>query len=82
MDFTPINTVDIGQKDIARRPHHTNLVLNVQGHLKIFTPVASFMAVVGQNGVIHKNFEAVKVGTQPVQHDDIGRNQQKVARQG
>ena len=39
------------------------------------------VAVVGQDGIVEENAQAVEVGAQAVEHDDVRRDQQEVARQ-
>ena len=76
-----IDAVNVGKEKIARIPHHAHIVLNVQRELKVVAPVASFVAIVGKNGVVEKNMQAVEIGAQPIKDDDVGRDQQEVARE-
>src|ERR1039458_9578696 len=76
-----INAVNVREKQIAGVAQHAHFVLNVERELKIVAPVTSFVAVVRQNGIVEKDFEAVKIRAQPVQHDDVGRDDEEIPRQ-
>ena len=58
-----------------------HVVLDVQGELKIVAPVAAVVAVVRQDRVVEEDPQAVEVGAQAVEHDDVGRDDEEVARE-
>ena len=77
-----IDAVDVGQKDVAGGAGDAHLVLHVQGQLKIVAPVAPVKAVVGQDRVVfQKDAQPLKILVDAIQHDDVGGDHQKVARQ-
>ena len=80
-DFAEVNPVDIREEHIAGGADGADLVLDVEGYLEVVAPVAALVAVVRQHGVIEENLEAVEVGPEPVQDDDVGRDDEEVARQ-
>ena len=47
--------------------------------LKVVAPVAAVVAVVGQHRIVEEDAQAVEVGAQAVEHDDVRRDQQEVA---
>ena len=70
------------RKDVADRAGDAHLVLHVQGQLKIVAPVASVHAIVRQDRVVfQKDAQALKILIDAIQHDDVGGDHQKVARQ-
>ena len=73
--------MDIGQEHVAGRPHDANVILNVQGDLEVVPPVLPSVAVVRQNRIIEEDMQAVEIGAQAIQHDDVRGDHQKVARQ-
>lgn len=79
-----VDAVDVGEKQVARGPHDAHIVLDVQRELEVVAPVAAHaitIAVVGQHRVVEEDAQAVEIGTQAVEHDDVRRDQQEVARQ-
>ena len=52
----------------------------MEGDLEVVAPVASLVAVGGQDRIVEEYLEAVEVGAEPVQDDDIGRDDEEVAR--
>ena len=76
-----INAVNVREKKVAGVAQHADFVLDVERNLEIVAPVAAFVAVVRQNGIVEKNFEAVKIRAQPVQDDDVGRDDEEIPRQ-
>ena len=73
--------MDVGEEDIARRPHDAHVVLNVQRHLEIVAPVSASMAVVGQDWVVEEDAQAIEIGAQTVEHDDVRGDQEEIAGQ-
>ena len=73
-----VDAVDVGQKQIAGVAHDANVVLNVQRELEIVPPVAALVAVVRQDRVIEEDPQAVEVGAQAVEDDDVGRDEEKI----
>ncbi len=53
----------------------------MQRELEIVAPVAALVTVVGQDRVVEENFQSVEVGPQPVENDDVRRDDEKVARE-
>ena len=51
----------------------------MEGELKIVSPVMSLVSIAGQDRVVEKDLEAVEVGAKAVEHDDVWRNDQKIA---
>ncbi len=76
-----IDSMNVGQKEIACRAHDAHIVLNVQSDLKIITPVAAGMSIIRQHRVIKEYAQPVEIGQQAVEHDDVRRDQQKITRQ-
>ena len=76
-----VDAVDVGEEQVAHVTDHTHVVLQVQRELEVVAPVAAGMAVVGQHRVLEEDAQAVEVGAQAVEHDDVGRDQQEVARE-
>ena len=76
-----IDTVNVGQEDVAGRADDPHFVLNVQRHLKVIAPILPGMAVVREHGVVEEDAQPVEVGAQAIEYDDVGRDQQEVARQ-
>ena len=76
-----VDAVNIGQEEVAGRANDAHVVLNVQRHLKVVAPVVPGMAVVRQHRIVEEDAQPVEVGAQAIQHDDVGRDQQEVARQ-
>ncbi len=75
------DAVDVGEEEVAGVAHDAHVVLDVQRELEIVAPVAAVVAVVGQDRVVEEDVQAVEIGAQPVEHDDVRRDQQEVARQ-
>ena len=73
--------MDIGQENVARGPGDGDLILLVQGELKIIAPVAAVHAVVREHRILEEDPKSLKVSIDAVEHDDVGRDDQKVARQ-
>ncbi len=73
--------MDVGQEEVAGLTDDAHVVLDVQGELEIVLPVAAVVTVVGQDRVVEEDPEAVEVGPQAVEHDDVRRDDQEVARQ-
>ena len=76
-----VDAVDVGEEEVAERPERPDLVLQVQGDLEVVAPVAALVAVVGQHRVVEEDPKSVKISTQAVEHDDVRRDQQDVARE-
>ena len=53
----------------------------MQAELEIVAPVTASMAVVRQHRVVEEDAQAIEIGAQAVEHNDVGRNEQKVARE-
>lgn len=73
--------MDVRQKNVACFANDAHIILHIQRQLKIVAPIPAIEAVVGQNGVLKEDFEAAKVFENAVQHDDVGRDDEKIARQ-
>ena len=72
------HAVDVGEEQVADPALHADVVLDVHGHLEIVAPVAAVLAVRRQDRVVEEDPEAVEVVPQPVQDDDVRRDQQDV----
>lgn len=73
--------MDVGQEEISGVADDAHVVLDMEGELKIVPPVAALVTIAGQGRVVEENPEAVEIGPQAVEHDDVRRNDQEVARQ-
>ena len=78
-NITKKHAVDVGEKQISGVAHDPDIILDVQCKLEIIAPVAALVSVVRQNGIVEENPKAVKVGAQPIKHDDVRRDDQKIA---
>ena len=78
MDFAEENTVDVREKEIAGIANDANVILNVQGDLEVVPPIPSFVAIGWEDGVIEEYLEAIEIGPQPVQYNDIRRDDEEV----
>ncbi len=76
-----IDAVDVGQEQVAGRAHDAHIVLDMQRELEIVPPVVPRVAIVGQYRIVEEDTQTVEVGAQAVEHDDVGRDQQEVARE-
>ena len=47
--------MDVRQEDVACRPSHADIILQVQRQLEIVTPVLSVVTVVGYHGVLKEH---------------------------
>jgi hypothetical protein len=66
--------MNIGEEEVTRIAHHAHIVLDVQGKLKVVPSVAARVAVIGQNGIVEEDAQAVEIGAQAVEHDDVQRS--------
>ena len=73
--------VDVGQEQIAGVADDTHIVLDMQRELEIVPPVAALVSIAWQDRVIEENPEAVEVRPQAVEHDDVRRDDEEIARQ-
>lgn len=73
--------MNIGEKDVSGFAQNPNIVLNMKRELKIIAPVPSGVAVVWENRIVEKDFEAVEVNSQPVEHNDIWSDDEEIARE-
>lgn len=51
----------------------------MESDLEVVAPVASGVAIVGEDGVVEEDFQAVKIGTEAVEDDNVGRNEEEIA---
>ena len=63
--------VDIREEKISRFSHNANVVLNVKCDLKIVAPVVPLETVVWQDRIVEENFQAIEIGAEPVENDDV-----------
>ena len=49
--------------------------------LEVVAPVAAVVTVVGKDRIVEEDPQAVEVGAQPVEDDDVGRDDEEVARE-
>ncbi len=73
------DAVDVGEKQVADLAHGAHVILNVHGELKIILPSLPFVAIFWQDRIVKKYLQPIEVGAQPVQHDDVGGDEQKIA---
>jgi hypothetical protein len=72
------DTVDVGEEDVSRIAEDTDVVLDVERELEIVAPVLTLVAVVGQDGVGEEDFQAVEVGAEAVENDDVRGDDEEV----
>ena len=70
--------MDVGEEQVAGLADDAHVVLQVQGELEVVAPIATGVAVVRQHGVGEEDAQAVEVGAQPVEDDDVRCDQQEV----
>src|SRR3989344_9439772 len=80
MIITAVNAVDVCQEDIADVIGHPHVILDVQCHLKIILPVLTFKAVLGNYGIATEDTQPVEIRAKAIEHDDVGRDNEKVPR--
>jgi len=66
--------VNVRQKDVARRSDNANIVLNMQGDLKVVPPVVPRMTVVRQHRIIEEDTQSVEVVPQAVKDVYLGKS--------
>ena len=54
-DIAEKDAVDVGQKDISCFSDNANIILDMKRDLEIIAPVASLVAVVGEDRVVEEN---------------------------
>lgn len=81
-DLARVDAVDVGQEQVAGRAHDAHVVLDVQGDLEVVPPVAPGVPIVRQHGIAEENAQPFEIGAQPIEHDDVGGDQQEIACQG
>ena len=73
--------VDVAQEEIPCLADNSHIVLDMQGKLEIVAPVMALVSIIRQNRVIEENRETIEIRPQAVEHDDIWRDNEEVARQ-
>jgi len=72
--------MDIGQEDVTNRANDAHIILHMQADLlKIIMPASASYAIVGQDGVIKKDFQPLKILSDSIEYDDVGSDYQKVS---
>jgi hypothetical protein len=71
--------VDIGEEDVTGLSGDVDVVLDVKSELEVVLPVLSFVAVVREDGVLPEDAEAVEVGSDTVEDDDVGGDEEEVS---
>lgn len=71
--------MDVGQKNIACGLGYPDLILSMQGQLKIITPVVTVITIIRQYRVVKENAQPLKILVNAIQHNDVGRDNQKIA---
>src|ERR1039458_321318 len=74
------DAVNVAQEEVAGLRHQPDLILNVHREIEIFGPVLPLVSVGRQYGIFKENLGAVEDGAEPVEHDDVGRDQQEIDR--
>src|SRR4029077_14313003 len=75
-----VNTVNVGEKDVARFVGDADVVLNVKSELEIGAPVVAVIAVVGKDGIVfQKDAQALKILVDTIEDDDVGGDDQEIA---
>ena len=77
--FVKINPMEIGQEDVPGLFLDSNIVLDVEIYLKVVSPIPPLVSVVGENWILKENLLSIEICPQPIQNNDIGRNQKKVS---
>jgi hypothetical protein len=67
--------MNIGEKDITDGTDDSDVVLNMKHHLEVVTPIAACVTVIRQNRIVKENAEAVEIGPQAIEHNDVRRDQ-------
>ena len=73
--------MNVGQENVADGMCDAHLVLHMQRKLEIIAPITSVHTVVRDHRVCKENVQSLKILVNAIQHDDVGRDHQKVARQ-
>ena len=73
--------MDIGEEDITDWLRDAYIILKVQGELEVIAPILAIHAIIRQYRVLKKDTQAIKVFIDSIQHNDVGGNHQKIARQ-
>src|SRR3989344_1117333 len=73
-----IDSVNVGEEDVACFTHRANVVLYVERHLEIVPPILSFVSIVGEHGILEEYFETAEIREKPIKHDDVRRDDEEV----
>jgi hypothetical protein len=78
---TEEHAMDVRQENVARLTNRSYVVLDVQRDLKVVAPVAAVVPVGWQYRIVEKDPQAVEVRPQSIENDDVGRDDEEVARE-
>jgi hypothetical protein len=73
--------MNVGEEQVPGLRHVSDLVLDVDGDLEVVLPVLALVAVRRQHRVLVEHPQAVEIKAQPIEDDDVGRDQQEVCRE-
>jgi hypothetical protein len=74
------HAMDVRQKDVARFTYRSDVVLNVQRDLEVVAPIAAIVTVGRQHRIVKEDPQTVEVRPQAIEDDDVGGDDEKVAR--
>ena len=74
------DAVNVGEEEVSGVAYDAHVVLDMECELEVVAPVPALMPIVGQDRIVEENFEAVEVGPQAVENDDVGRDDEEVPR--
>ena len=72
--------VDVGEEQVALFSDVADGILDMDGQLEIVLPVLPFVAVVRQQRIIEKDARALEIETQPIENDDVWRDDKEIGR--
>src|SRR3989344_1901744 len=81
MVIAAVDAVDVREEDVSNVICHAYLVLNVERHLEVILPVLPLKAVLRNHRIAREDTQPVKICSEAIEHDDVGRYNEKVPRQ-
>jgi hypothetical protein len=80
-DLAEVDAMDVGEEKIPGLADETDIVLEVERELEVVAPVSAVVPVGRENGIVEEDLQAVEIGAEPVEDDDVGRDDEEVARE-
>ena len=80
-DIAEKYAMDVGEEDVAGFANGADLVLNVQGQLEVVAPVPAVVPVGGKHRIGEEDAQPVEIRPEPVEDDDVGGDNEKIARE-